>query len=345
MMFSPGKIGDLTIPNRILRAGCFEGMAQGGNVTDELIDHHRELARGGVGMTTVGYLAVSGDGRAFDHELWVRPELLPGLRKLTDAVHTEGAAAAGFAREAGFDAVELHSGHGYLLSQFLSPWTNRRKDKFGGCLDNRLRFPAGVIRRMRQEMGEGFQILVKMNQFDGMKGGLELEDSVKIARAFEDAGASALVPSCGFTAKTPFMMMRGEIPSREMARNKTNPIAKLALWAFSRLAVQHYPYSPLFLLDGARQIMDAAGIPVVYVGGILSKEHIQQVFKEGFDFIQVGRATVRDPDFVRKLETGTFSTSECDLCNRCVAAMDGGGVYCVSISNPYSAPNTASPST
>jgi 2,4-dienoyl-CoA reductase-like NADH-dependent reductase (Old Yellow Enzyme family) len=385
MMFTPGKIGNLTIRNRILRAGCFEGMAQGGEVTDKLIDHHQELSRGGIGMTTVGYLAVSSDGRAFDHELWMRPELLPGLRKLTDSVHTEGAAAsvqlvhcgffanpkvigqkplgaskkfcayrmsmpvemtesdiekktrdfvtaARFAREAGFDAVEVHAGHGYLLSQFLSPWTNHRKDTYGGSLKNRLRFPTAVIRQIRREMGDGYPVLVKMNQTDGMSGGVNIDEAVEIAKAFEEAGASALIPSCGFTAKTPFMMMRGKVPSREMAENQTNPVAKLALRFFGRFFVRYYPYTPLFLFEGAKRIRDAVQIPVIYVGGVLSKDHIKTALAHGFDFVQVGRATVRDPDFVEKLETGAISTSECDLCNRCIAAMDGGGVYCVSTS-------------
>ena len=383
MMFSTGKIGDLTLRNRILRAGCFEGMAQGGEVTDRLIDHHRNLAVGGIAMTTVGYLAVSFDGRAFDHELWMREELLAGLRRLTDAVHREGAAvsvqlvhcgffanprvigrkplgaskkfctyrmsypvemtesdieekiadfaaAATFARKAGFDAVEVHSGHGYLLSQFISPWTNKRKDKYGGTIENRLRFPAEVVRRIRDEQGTGFPILVKMNQTDGMTGGLILEDAARIAKGFEEAGASALIPSCGFTAKTPFMMMRGNLPTREMAQNQPDPFLRLALNLFGKLLVQYYPFQPLFLLEGAREIKKAVDIPVIYVGGALSKAHINKVLHGGFDFIQVGRATVRDPNFVKNLKTGDKEASDCDICNRCVAAMDGGGVYCVS---------------
>ena len=382
-MFATGRIGNLTLWNRIIRAGCFEGMAHGGEVTDRLIDHHRNLARGGIAMTTVGYLAVSSDGRAFDHELWMREELLPGLRRLTDAVHREGAAvsiqlvhcgffadpkvigrqplaaskkfcayrmsypremtesdieekisdfaaAAAMSREAGFDAVEVHSGHGYLLSQFLSPWTNTRKDKYGGTLENRLRFPANVISKIRDELGSGFPILVKMNQIDGMKGGLVLEEAVRIAKSFEEAGASALIPSCGFTAKTPFMMMRGNLPIREMAHNQPGLFARLSLILFGKMFVQYYPYEPLFLLEGAAKIRDAVDIPVIYVGGVLSKDHINRILYEGFDFVQVGRATVRDPSFVKNLRTGKIAASDCDICNRCVAAMDAGGVYCVS---------------
>ena len=91
---APGSIGDLQLRNRFIRAGCFEGMSPGGRVTPDLIEHHRRVAAGGAAMTTVAYCSVSLDGRAFDHELWMRPEIVPGLRNLTAAVHREGAAAS-----------------------------------------------------------------------------------------------------------------------------------------------------------------------------------------------------------------------------------------------------------
>jgi 2,4-dienoyl-CoA reductase-like NADH-dependent reductase (Old Yellow Enzyme family) len=334
-------------------------------------------------MTTVAYCSISHDGRAFDHELWMREEIVPDLQRLVDAVHHEGAAASiqlghcGFfadpkvigttpigaspkfctfrlarcreatpadieekveafvqaallAQQAGFDAVEIHAGHGYLLSQFLSPWTNHRRDEYGGDLEDRLRFPAAVVRRTREALGPGFPILVKMNQRDGMRGGLELAEAVEVARRFEREGASALVPSCGFTAKTPLYMMRGHVPTREMARNQGDLLGRAGLLLFGRFLVQRYPFEPLFLRDGARRIKDAVRIPVVYVGGVLSLQDMEALLGEGFGFIQVGRATVRDPALVRRLERGESTKSDCDQCNRCIAAMEAGGVYCVS---------------
>jgi 2,4-dienoyl-CoA reductase-like NADH-dependent reductase (Old Yellow Enzyme family) len=395
-IFSHGTIDGLRLRNRVIRAGCFEGLSPDGVVTDRLIEHHRALAAGGVAMTTVAYCAVSFDGRAFDSELWMREEILPGLRRLTDAVHAEGAAAsiqlvhcgffadrrvigrkpvgasrklcvyrmsfcrsmtageieektaefaraASMAKETGFDAVEIHAGHGYLLSQFLSPWTNRRDDEYGGSLENRLRFPAAVVRRVREAVGkgagtgtssrgrdQGYPILVKMNQRDGMKRGLEIDEAVEVARRFEAEGASALVPSCGFTAKTPLSMMRGNVPVREMAENRKDVFGRLNLRLFGRLFVQRYPFAPMFLIEGARRIRDAVGIPVVYVGGVLSLDRMEAAVAEGFPFIQIGRATVRDPAIVSKLRSGEIRESDCDQCNRCIAAMEAGGVYCVS---------------
>jgi 2,4-dienoyl-CoA reductase-like NADH-dependent reductase (Old Yellow Enzyme family) len=381
--FARAKLAELGLRNRIIRAGCFEGMCQGGTVTNALIEHHRALAAGGVAMTTVGYCAISPEGRAFEHELWMRRELVPDLRRLTDAVHREGSAASiqlvhcGFfasravigerplgaspqwclyrmsrcsamtetqieekiasfataatlARESGFDAVEIHAGHGYLLSQFLSPWTNHRRDEYGGSLENRLRFPVAVIRRVRRSLGPDFPILVKMNQRDGMQGGLELEEAVQVARRFEAAGASALVPSAGFTAKTPLYMMRGHVPAKEMAANQANVLSRAGLLLFGRLMVQEYPFEATFLLEGACQIADAVRIPVVYVGGVLSRADMERVLRAGPEFLQVGRATVRDPDFVARLERGDIERSDCDHCNRCIASMDAGGVTCVS---------------
>ena len=380
--FTAGRIGGLELRNRVIRSGCFEGMCQQGNVTDALIEHHRQVAAGGTGMTTVAYCSVSFDGRAFGHELWMREEILPRLRDLTHVVHQAGAAASiqlghcGFfssakeigrrplgasrqfclyrvsrceemsenqidekvedfrraallAKQAGFDAVEIHAGHGYLLSQFLSPWTNHRRDRYGGSLENRLRFPAAVIRGVREALGPAFPVLVKMNQRDGMRGGLELDEAVEVARRYEREGASALIPSCGFTAKTPLYMMRGHVPTLDMARNQHNPLTKVGMILFGRILVQTYPFEAMYLLDGAVKIRQAVTIPVVYVGGVLSIDDMEQAMQAGFEFVEVGRAIIKDPDFVKKLQAGVLHESDCDHCNRCIATMDAGGVYCV----------------
>ncbi|NLV73041.1 MAG: NADH:flavin oxidoreductase [Actinobacteria bacterium] len=380
-VFSSFVLEGLELRNRVVRAGCFEGMSQGGMVTEDLIEHHRQVAAGGVGMTTLSYCSVSEDGRAFSHELWMRPKILSGLSRFTSAVHDAGAAASiqlghcGFfaspsvigmrplgaspkfclfrlsycremteddieektndfvhaatlARQAGFDAVEIHAGHGYLLSQFISPWTNRRKDHYGGPLENRVRFPAEVVRRVRAAVGADYPILVKMNQRDGMRGGLELDEAVQIAQTFEAAGASALVPSCGFTASTPFYMLRGRRPVKEMVQAQNGFFYKLGLSLFGWIMVQRYPFEPLFLVEGARQIRDKVRIPVGYVGGVRSITEMERLIAEGFAFVQLGRPTIRDPKFVNRLESGEIAASDCDQCNRCVASMSADGVTC-----------------
>jgi 2,4-dienoyl-CoA reductase-like NADH-dependent reductase (Old Yellow Enzyme family) len=381
LVFQPFTLSGLRLRNRTVRSGCFEGLSQGGGVTDRLIEHHRRVAAGGVAMTTLSYCSVSHDGRAFDHEVWMRPEIGPGLERFARAVHVEGAAASiqlghcGFfaspgvigrrplgaspqfclfrlsycrqmsegdiaqkvadfadaarlARDAGFDAVEVHAGHGYLLSQFLSPWTNRRSDRYGGPLENRLRFPVEVIAAVRAALGPGYPVLVKMNVRDGWAGGLEVEDAVRVARAFEAAGASALVPSCGFTARTPLYMLRGGVPVKEMVQAQQHALTKVGMSLFGRVMVQRYPFEPQFLLAEARRVRDAVSIPVGYVGGVQSLDDMKALMAEGFAFVQLGRATIRDPDFVRRLEDGGISASDCDHCNRCIASMSVEGVRC-----------------
>jgi len=382
-LFSSFNIAGLELKNRAIRAGCFEGMCQDGQVTDALIEHHRAVAEGGVAMTTVAYCSVNFEGRAFGHELWMRREIIPNLKRLTDAVHDAGSKASiqlghcGFftnksvihqktsgaspkwclfmlskcramtkteilkttddfveaaktAKEAGFDAVEIHAGHGYLLSQFLSPWTNKRSDEYGGSLENRLRFPLHAISEVRQALGDDFPILVKMNHEDGMPEGIQLAEAIEIAKAFEKAGASALIPSSGFTSKVPFLMLRGNLPVKEMADNQPSFVKRLGLRLFGRYMVPEHPYAHLFQLEEAKQIQEAVAIPVIYLGGVESKSDMETVLENGFPLYQLGRVTIQDPDFMNKIEKGEIERSPCDHCNRCVAAMDAGGVHCVS---------------
>ncbi|MDD5338686.1 MAG: NADH:flavin oxidoreductase [Dehalococcoidales bacterium] len=387
-IFTPGKIGSLTLRNRTIRAGCFEGLSPKAAPSDALIEHHRKIAAGGIGMTTVSYCAVSSDGVAFGNEIWMREEILPDLKRLTDAVHKEGAAASiqlghcGFfanrsvikkapigpsrkfclfrysicrvmteedirrlredfvkaarlAKRAGFDAVEIHAGHGYLLSQFLSPWTNQRKDKYGGSLENRLRFPVSVVKAVREAMGPGYPVLVKMNLEDGFKGGLTIDEAVKAAKAFESAGASALIPSCGFTARTSFYMMRGQVPIWEYVKSEKNPLTKMGMALFGRFIVREVPYKDLFLLGQSKRIKDAVKIPVIYIGGVCSVADMETAMREGFSFVQIGRALVRDPNIINQMQNGKTAAVDCDHCNRCVAEMAVSGVSCTSVTKGF----------
>ena len=382
-LFESSSIGSLTLKNKLIRAGCFEGMCQKGGVTPQLIEHHENLAKGGVAMTTVAYCSISADGRVFDHEMWIREEILPDLKTLTSKVQKAGSKASiqlghsGFftskgvigkqpmgaspkyclftkskcramtiadinekvdlfvqaalmAIEAGFDAIEIHAGHGYLLSQFLSPWTNKRTDNYGGSLKNRMRFTIEVVEALRKNIPKDFPILVKMNQVDGMENGINVEDAIQFAQALEKAGANAIIPSTGFTSKVPFLMLRGNLPIKEMASNQSQWIDRLGLKLFGKFMVPKHDFTPLFLFEGAKKIASAIKIPVIYIGGGTSKTEFIEILSSGISYIQIGRATIQDPNFVNKIESGALEKSPCDHCNRCVAEMDAGGVKCVS---------------
>jgi len=238
--------------------------------------------------------------------------------------------AAGIAVRAGVDVVELHAGHGYLLSQFLSPHTNRRKDRYGGSPENRRRFPLEVLAAVRASVGSSTPVLVKMNLTDAVRGGLAIDEAIAAARAFESGGATALVLSGGFvSARSCLYMLRGGVPTREMARTQPGLLRKIGLNMFGRLFVARYPYEELFFLEDALRIRKAVGLPLVLLGGVASRTAMERAIDAGFDFVALGRALIRDPDFTDKIRTGALDASDCDHCNRCVAEMAGAGVRCV----------------
>ncbi len=385
--FDSYRLAGLTLRNRVIKAATFEGMTPFGRVTDALVKHHSDIAAGGVGMTTVAYCAAAPDGRTFRDQLYLRPEVIPALRGLTDAVHREGAAASlqighcGFfsnnrdliarrpkgpsatvnllgalsgrpwademsqadiddattafvssarmAREAGFDAVELHLGHGYLLSQFLSPATNRRRDAYGGTLENRARFPVRVVERVRAALPAEFPVLAKVNLRDGFQGGLELDESVDIARMLEAVGVSAMVLSGGFVSRDAMCLFRGERPLRDMIDVEKSVAQKIALTLFGPMVIKAYPYEPLYFLPLARAIRGAVRTPLVLLGGIRSVADLQRAMDERFELAAMGRPLIHDPGLIAKYAAGAAIESGCVPCNRCVAEMDReGGVRC-----------------
>jgi 2,4-dienoyl-CoA reductase-like NADH-dependent reductase (Old Yellow Enzyme family) len=386
-IFMPGTIGGLRLRNRIIKTATYEGMTPGGVPSPALLEHHRRLAAGGVGMTTVAYCAVSPDARTFEEQLVMTEENVGHLKPLTDAVHREGAAASlqlghcGFftknaaisggrplgpsrafnayglmarmplaspmtprdmertagdfveaarrACAAGFDAVELHLGHGYLLSQFLSPASNRRRDAYGGSLENRLRFPLGVVDRVLDAVGTRLAVLAKINLSDGFPGGLEIEDAVIAAQHLERHGVHALVLSGGFTSKTPLYLLRGGRPLAAMIAVEKNRLQRLAMRAFGSRIVRAYPFEELFFLPLGRKIRQGVAMPLALLGGVVSMENLDVAMREGFDFVAMGRALIADPSLIDDLRTGRKARTRCNSCNECIAEMDAGGVRCV----------------
>jgi len=379
--FTPFALGPLRLRNRIVKAATFEGMCPGGAPSEALVEHHRAVAAGGAAMTTVAYCSVSPEGRSYATQMLMRPEIVPALRRLTDAVHREGAAAslqlghcgyfadrrviggrplgasrklnayglafarpmteedlrrvigdfalaARLAREAGFDAVELHFGHGYLVSQFLSPFTNRRRDRWGGPLENRMRLGVEILRAGRAEVGDTFPVLLKVNLRDGFPGGLEVDEAVEAGRRLEAEGASALVLSGGFVSRTPLYMLRGDVPLRQMMAVQDRWWAKAGLFLFGRLLVEAYPYEEAFFLPEARRMREAVRLPLVLLGGIKSAATLERAMQGGFEFAGMARALLHDPALPRRLERGELAASGCVPCNECIAEMDRGGVRC-----------------
>ena len=373
-LFTPVTLGPLTLRNRTIRSAAFESMCPGNVPGPMLLDYHRAVAAGGVGMTTVAYAAVDRSGLSFDRQLWMRPEIVPGLRELTDAVHREGAAAGiqlghcgnmshkaicgctpvgastGFnlysptfvrglrkdelpalakayansvnlAREAGFDAVEVHAGHGYLISQFISPYTNHRKDEYGGTLENRMRFMDMVMEEVMHAAKDDMAVVVKMNMRDGFRGGMEPEETLQVAKRLEQSGAHALVLSGGFVSRAPMYVMRGEMPIRTMTHYMTQWWLKYSVRLFGKMMVPGVPFKEAYFLEDALRFRREVKMPLIYVGGLVSREKIDEVLDHGFDAVQMARALLNEPGFVNRMRREENARNACRHSNYCIGRM------------------------
>jgi 2,4-dienoyl-CoA reductase-like NADH-dependent reductase (Old Yellow Enzyme family) len=248
-----------------------------------------------------------------------------GIREMAEvfgkAVH--------LAKRAGFDAVEVHAGHGYLISQFLSPYTNKRRDEYGGPLANRARFLQMVMEEVKQAAGSELAVLVKMNMRDGFRGGLEQDEALEIARMLEGWGADALVLSGGFVSRAPMYILRGAMPVGVLAHYMEAPLMKSFVRLFGRRLIPPEPFREVYFLEEALAFRRQIGIPLVYVGGLLSRRNIEEVLGAGFDLVGIARALIRDPGFIDKLYREELQQSGCDTCNYCIAAMYSREAACI----------------
>ncbi|MES2497967.1 MAG: NADH:flavin oxidoreductase [Pseudomonadota bacterium] len=390
--FTPVTVGPITLPNRFIRSGANEMMTCDSIPTRSLREFHRRLAAGGVGMTTLAYIAVSPDGRTFASQGVLNAASVPHYRAIADAVHAEGGklsaqithggsfvqhkelstkramsssggidkmgvlmgrffqrqmtradmdqvrdefvAAARLAVEAGFDAVELHMGHGYLLNQYISPLSNKRRDAYGGTAEKRVRFPAEVLAAVKQAVGDRIAILAKINLFDGAKGGATVEDGIVTAKALEAAGADMLVLSGGRNIESSYAMFSSPLPYDDLAKMQGGLLAKLQFKLLKMATPKTVRFSELYFLEAARRVRAAVGCKLGYLGGVLSLTAADQALAEGFEAVVMARSLVHDPALVAKWRADATHRSACNACNRCVAAMYGGaGTYCTETGN------------
>ena len=251
--------------------------------------------------------------------------------------------AAKLMKEVGFDAAEIHFSHGYGLSQFISPKTNRRTDEYGGSLQNRMRLPLRVLDAVRGAVGGAFPILGKMGLTDGIRDGLHLEEALEVAALLDRGGIDALICSGGSSSHNPMVYFRGDSLLHGLVEAETNPIARLGMKLVGGRLFREYPYHELFFLDGARKVRDRVDCQMVYVGGCTTMESLAQVMAEGFDFVQLGRPLIKDPAYVNNAmasrERGYDYVNGCTHCNRCAGMIEApGGVRC-----PLNDPQPISP--
>jgi len=374
--FAPAKLGPLTLRNRIIKAATFEGRTPHRVVTDELIDFHRAVAAGGVGMSTVAYCAISREGTTDGHQIVLTEDAVAGLRRLTEAIHAEGAAASAqighagpvanpagtrraalapsrfltpfmrrtkamtdsdferithdFVRgartavESGFDALEIHLGHNYLLSSFLSPKLNKRTDGWGGTLENRARFPREVVRVVRKAAGPRVVLIAKLNMDDGVAGGFQPEESLRFAQMLQDdESVDALELTGGSSLNNPMYLFKGEAPLREFGATLPT-FMRLGFRLVGHRLFRSYPFEEAYFRDTARAFKDALELPVILLGGINKVETIRDAVDEGFAFVAMARALLSDPGLVNKMRAGEATVSRCDHRNRCLPTIYAG---------------------
>lgn len=374
-MFNPAKLGPLTLRNRVIKAATFEARTPDALVTDDLIEYHRLPAAGGVAMTTVAYCAVSPGGRTGGNQIWMRPHAVPGLRRLTEAIHAEGAAisaqighagpvadarsnqatalapvrffnpiamrfaqkatrediddvlaahahAARLAVDAGFDAVEIHLGHNYLASAFLSPLLNRRDDEFGGSLQNRAKVARGLVMAVRRAVRQQVAVTAKLNMTDGIRGGITVDEALTTARWLQDdGGLDAIELTAGSSLVNLMYLFRGDAPVKEFAAAFKPPL-RWGIRMTGHRFFREYPYRDAYLLREARLFRAELTIPLILLGGITNRTTMDLAMAEGFEFVAMARALLAEPDLVNRIAAeGSQVRSACTHCNQCMATI------------------------
>lgn len=358
MLFSPFKIGKITLKNRTARSATWEGMCNDGLPTERLIQLYEELAENDLGLIITGYTYVSKEGMQLPNKMGLDSDKGLNIFKiLTERVHNKNgiiavqlvhaggqasrkssglqpiapsavsfptyqeipkemtkediqrvvecfALAAKRAKEAGFDMIQLHGAHGYLINQFLSPLTNKREDEYGGTLENRFRFLKEVILAIKSMVGEDYPITIKLNGDDFLEGGFNINESITVAKKLEDLGIAFIEVSGGSAAS----------PDKSPARKDINSEDKEGY---------HVPLSKL--------IKEKVSIPVGVVGGIRSLKVAEKIIEnKEADTVSFSRPLIREPHLIKRWQDGDTRKAKCISCNGCFKpGLSGEGIYCV----------------
>ena len=269
----------------------------GGKIASQIVHAGRFANFALTGLQPIGPSAVTKDGQTTCRAM-SKPDIANIISAFTQA--------AVRAKQAGFDAIQLHAAHGYLFSQFLSPALNQRTDEYGGTLENRARFLIEVVRSIRKVTGPAYPLLIKLNSEDFLEGGLTRDEAVQVAAMLEAASVDAIEFSGGTVASPEkFLPVRPGKP-------KT-------------------PQDEVFYREAAKLYKTKVGIPLMLVGGIRSYEMANDLIRRGVaDYVSLGRPLICEPGLVKRWRNGDRRRSDCASCNSCFApASDGRGVYCV----------------
>lgn len=377
-LFTEYQLGPITLRNRFIRSAAFENMCQGNKPTQMLEDYHVSVAKGGVAMTTVAYCAVDLSGVSFDGQLYIHDEILPDLKKLTAAIHDQGAKASiqlghcgnmthratchcmpvsasngfnmysptihrklkvkeiqelvkkfgeavDFCRKAGFDCVEIHAGHAYLISQFISPRTNHRHDQYGGSFENRVRFLNEVLDEVMKHAGKDMAVIVKTNMWDDCWRGSDIEEGIKVAKEIAKHKVHGIVLSGGTVSASPMTILGGPMPVKTLAYYMPMKMwwLKAALVSGAgKMLIPTVPFKELYFMEQAKRFQKAIkNVPLIYVGGIQSGDSCQKIMDEGFELFQMAHVLIKDPEFVNHVKKNPHYHAGCTRSNYCVGRM------------------------
>src|SRR3954454_10714092 len=377
-VFAPARLGPVTLRNRTVKAATFEGRTPEGQVTDALVDYHLAVAQGGVGLTTVAYLAVAREGRTDREQIVVGQDTRKGLARLAEAIHQTGAKIAGQVGHAGpvangrshgvhalsasrmpsplsmqmvraaserdltritqdyvdtartlvaagFDVLELHMAHSYLVSSFLAPGLNRRKDRYGGSLENRARLARQGGRAGREEVGSSAAVTAKVSVSDGFRGGVTTDESLDFTAMLEaDGHLDALQLSGGSSLMNPMYLFRGDTPTKEFAAAMPLPVRLGMRTPMGKKFLKEYEFHEAYFLDKALRFRERLSMPLMLLGGINRRETMENAMVLGFDFVAMGRALRPEPTLVNELIAGRQADGICIHCNRCMPTIYSG---------------------
>ena len=242
-----------------------------------------------------------------------------------DALVEDFARAARVAVDSGFDAIEVHLGHNYLLSSFMSPNLNQRGDDYGGSIENRARFPRRVLAAVRHAVGDDpVAVTAKFNMDDGVPPGLHPAESLQVAKLLEaDGHLDALELTGGSSLLNGMYFFRGDVPMKEFARTQ-GPVIGLGMRLFGRRIFPKLPFEEAFFLPMARAFRTELTMPLILLGGINKVASIYGAMDEGFEFVAMARALLREPDLVNRFAAGDATEGMCIHCNKCMPTIYSG---------------------
>jgi 2,4-dienoyl-CoA reductase-like NADH-dependent reductase (Old Yellow Enzyme family) len=359
VLFTPLRIGPVTIPNRFVRSATHDFMAEeDGSVTERHLTLFNKLAEGEVGLIITGHAYVNPAGKASPRQVGVHEDrMVEGLSRIPQAVHDfpsrvflqiahagrqtkekicgctplapsavyepvfkvmpramtkeevkttidEFVQAGRRAKQAGFDGVQLHVAHGYLLNSFISPYTNRREDEYGGSLLNRARILREILGGLKSLAGSDFPVIAKLNSSDFIPQGLSIEESIKIARLLKADGLDGVEVSGGMSEAGQGSIWQGLRAQKEEG----------------------------YFVDSASRFKASLRIPVFGLGGFRTFAVMERAIEEGkVDLISLSRPLIREPDLVKKFRLGQVDKSECISCNKC---FNPRGIKCGDLAKP-----------